>query len=81
MSYYEVIDGVKYDKSLLDIVKKSVEGQGDGRISQNDIIEISKFITDKNKITKTEYQTIFYCIKNFKFTDQALEVFADILSK
>lgn len=81
MSYYEIIDGIKYDKSLLNAFKKGIEGQGDGRISQKDISEIAKYIIDKNKITKIEYQTIFYCIQNFRFTDQALEELAEILSK
>ena len=36
-SYYKMIDGVNYDRSLLLLADNLVKGQGDGRISENDM--------------------------------------------
>mgnify|MGYP001024482359 CR=1 FL=1 len=81
MSYYEIINGIKYDKGILDAVKECIKGRGDGRISQDDIHNVIKCITDKNKITKIEYLTIFYILQNFNFTEKALDIFAEFMSK
>jgi len=35
-SYYKEINGVKYDKAMLEAADKSIEGKGDGRISLED---------------------------------------------
>jgi len=64
MSYYKEIDGIKYDKKLLEIADEKIKGQGDGRISENDMQELLKNILDRNEITTIEYLTIFYIIKN-----------------
>jgi len=76
MSYYKEIDGIKYDKKLLEIADEKIKGQGDGRISENDMQELLKNILDRNEITTIEYLTIFYIIKNFNITQPALEVLA-----
>ena len=76
MSYYKEIDGIKYDKKLLEIADEKIKGQGDGRISENDMQELLKNILDRNEITTIEYLTIFYIIKNFNITEPALEVLA-----
>lgn len=79
-SYYKTIDGVNYDKTILDIACDRIQGRGDGRISVEDVKEIAKAIKDKNKITKTEYLTLFYIIKNFNFTTPAYDTLAEELS-
>jgi hypothetical protein len=79
-SYYKTIDGVDYDKKILDIACDRIQGRGDGRISVEDVKEIAKAIKDKNKITKTEYLTLFYIIKNFNLTTQAYDTLAEELS-
>lgn len=35
-SYYKTIDGVKYDRELLELADKLTQGQGDGRLSTDD---------------------------------------------
>ena len=49
MTYYEITDGIKYDKAILDIARKSILGQGDGRLSINDVKEMVSKILDKKK--------------------------------
>ena len=72
MSYYKEINGIMYDKSILDIADKQIKGRGDGRLSEDDMKIIIKSVIDRKKITKTEYLTIFYLIKNYNITDKAL---------
>tara|TARA_B000000475_G_C15812654_1_gene372266 strand:+ start:430 stop:687 length:258 start_codon:yes stop_codon:yes gene_type:complete len=80
-SYYKTINKINYDSKLIDKTIELVEGQGDGRISKNDLIELMKIVNDKNVITKVEYRTIFYIIKNYIFTDEAMEILLEDLSK
>jgi len=81
MTYYEIIDGVRYDKGILDAVKECIKGRGDGRISNEDMQNIITSINDRKKITKIEYLTIFYILQNFNFTGKALDIFAEFMSK
>lgn len=79
-SYYKRIDDIDYDKKILDIACDRIKGRGDGRISEEDVQEIVKAIKDKKTITKTEYLTLFYIIKNFNFTTNAYDTLAEELS-
>lgn len=78
--YYEAIDGVDYDKKILDVARDKIKGHGDGRISTEDVLDIAKAINDKNKITRIEYLTLFYVIRNFKFTAPAYIQLAEKLA-
>jgi hypothetical protein len=78
MSYYKIIDGVKYDKALLDIADEEVKNN-DNKLSENSIKLILKAALDGKKITKIEYLTIFYVIKNYNITPKALDSFAEDL--
>lgn len=77
MSYYKEIDGIKYDKAILDIADEQIKGRGDGRLSEDDMKLIIKYVIDRKKITKTEYLTIFYLIKNYNITEKALDSLAE----
>ena len=81
MSYYIKINNIDYDKALLDTVNEAVNGQGDGRISVNDINNIMKKILDKSIITLVEHRTIYYIINNYNFTEAALKKFLSLLEK
>ena len=50
-SYYKTINGEKYDRSLLLLAENLVKGQGDGRISENDMKKLVSSALDGNKIT------------------------------
>jgi len=77
MSYYKEIDGIKYDKVILDIADEQIKGRGDGRLSEDDMKLIINVVIDRKKITKTEYLTIFYLIRNYHITDKALDSLAE----
>jgi len=81
VSYYKVIDGLNYDSVLLEVAENLIKGQGDGRISIDDSNKILDKILDGGTITKVEYRTIFYIVKNFKFTKEAFENILDKLIK
>jgi len=72
-SYYKKIDGKSYDKAMLDMASRSVEGKGDGRISLADARNMIKLIKDGGKITDIEKRTLNYILENYKFTETALK--------
>ncbi|KAL1526434.1 hypothetical protein AB1Y20_015146 [Prymnesium parvum] len=59
-SYYETIDGIKYDRAALDAARESISGQGDGRVSVKDAQAILATITDGGGVTANEFRTAFY---------------------
>jgi hypothetical protein len=71
MNYYKTIDDKKMDSRLLDIALKSVEGGGDGRISQKDAEKLFAAIRDGNIYTEVEKDTVAYIRSHFKWTDSA----------
>ena len=72
-SYYKQIDGMKYDRSLLLLAENLIKGQGDGRISENDMKKLYESACDGNKITEYEKDTLYYIYNNFKCTSSAKE--------
>ena len=70
-SYYQQIDGKKYDRSLLLLADNLVKGQGDGRISDTDMKKLIESAWDNNKITDYEKDTLFYISKNYNTTEKA----------
>ncbi len=75
MSYYKIIDGVKYDKQLLDVAEELTSGKGDGRISEREIQLIVKLAKDGRGITPTEQATLYYIRASFKLTSAAANWF------
>tara|TARA_B100001057_G_C22637091_1_gene866684 strand:+ start:120 stop:560 length:441 start_codon:yes stop_codon:yes gene_type:complete len=72
-SYYKIIDGVNYDRSLLLLADNLVKGQGDGRISENDMHKLITSALDGNRITECEKITLKYISKQYNTTDNAIE--------
>ena len=70
-SYYKVIDGVNYDRQMLEIADESVAGQGDGRISLADAEKLLAAVKDNNAYTDIEKATMRYIRDNYKFTPEA----------
>lgn len=68
---YVHIDGVKYEKELLDLAKTHTTGKGEGKLSLDEVQEIIKSAKDGVSVTDTEYATLQYIRKNFEFTDKA----------
>lgn len=72
-SYYKIINGEKYDRSLLLLAENLVKGQGDGRISENDMKKLVSSALDGNKITDCEKKTLKLITTEFNTTDNAKE--------
>ena len=72
-SYYQIINGIKYDRSLLLKADNLIKGQGDGRISEEDIKVLIEESNDNNKITEIEKQTLYYIIEHYNTTSKAKE--------
>ena len=69
--YYKQIKGVKYDRELLETAESLTTGQGDGRISKDDIMKLWEEAQDSQGVTECERRTIQYIADNFKCTDAA----------
>jgi hypothetical protein len=80
-NYYKTINGVDYDKEILDIAEKSVKGQGDGRISLSDAKSLLEAVKDSNSYTDVEKSTMKYIRDNYKFTDESDKWFRTEISK
>ena len=74
-SYYRFISGERYDRSLLEDAEKRIEGQGDGRISEKDLIEVIESSRDGEGITETEWKTVVYITETYNLTHKATEWF------
>ncbi|MCL1911946.1 MAG: LysM peptidoglycan-binding domain-containing protein [Leptospirales bacterium] len=79
-SYYKRINGVNYDRSMLDAADKSVKGKGDGRISLDDAKALVKSMDDGGKITETELRTLDYIYRNYKMTEPASKYIEESLT-
>jgi FtsZ-binding cell division protein ZapB len=75
-SYYKTIQGVRYDRALLEVAEDRIHGQGDGRISKKDAEEIVESSKDGGRITETELRTLKYISENYHFTSKAAAWFA-----
>jgi hypothetical protein len=78
---YQSIDGIKYEKELLDLAKKQTTGRGDGRISKDEVTDLFKSAQDGQGVTETEKRTLKYIRENFKFTDAAARDFDEAFAK
>ena len=72
---YVTIDGVKYEKELLDLAEAHTTGVGEGKLSKDEVADLFKSANDGQGVTDTEKATLAYIRKNFVFTDAAAEDF------
>ena len=72
---YQTIDGVKYEKELLDLAKEHTTGRGEGKLSKDEVVDLFKSASDGQGVTETEKLTLEYIRKNFEFTDAAAKDF------
>jgi hypothetical protein len=68
---YQTIDGVKYEKELLDLAKHHTTGVGEGKLSKDEVADLFKSANDGQGVTDTERGTLEYIRKTFVFTDAA----------
>ncbi len=70
-SYYRVIDGLRYDRKILEEADRRVTGQGDGRISVDDAEMLLPLFGDFGDVTIVEERTLEYLLTNYKWTPEA----------
>lgn len=78
---YKTIDGVKYEKELLDLAEKHTTGAGEGKLSKDEVAELFKSASDGQGVTDTEKETLAYIRKNFEFTEAAARDFDEAFAK
>lgn len=78
---YVTIDGTKYEKELLELAKHHTTGQGEGKLSKDEVAELFKSAHDGPGVTDTERATLEYIRKSFEFTDAAAKDFDEAFAK
>lgn len=72
---YQSIDGVQYEKELLDLAREHTTGRGEGKLSKDEVVDLFKSANDGQGVTDTEKRTLEYIRNNFEFTDAAAKDF------
>merc|ERR1712151_1443418 len=75
-SYYKVIDGVKYDRALLEDAELAAT---DGQISWKEAKQLFVDAQGGKGLTGTEKNTLEHVLKTLKFTDKARKYLEDQL--
>jgi len=78
---YQSIDGVQYEKELLDLAKKHTTGRGEGKLSKDEVAVLLASAQDGQGVTETEKRTLAYIRNNFTFTDAAARDFDEAFAK
>lgn len=78
---YQSIDGVKYEKELLDLAKEHTTGRGEGKLSKDEVVDLFKSAGDGQGVTETEKLTLEYIRNNFEFTDAAAKDFDEAFAR
>lgn len=81
MTYYKQIEGVSYDRALIEAAEAAVSGRGDGRISKDDAEKLFALVTDGGRFTNVERTTVTYVREHMKWTDKADAWFREALKK
>lgn len=80
-SYYKVIDGEKYDRSLLEMAEKMSGKKNEKTIGENDAKKIFEDAKDGRGITEIELKTLKYIPQNFTLSEKAQEYFKKQLAE
>ncbi len=78
---YQSIDGVKYEKELLDLAKKHTTGRGEGKLSKEEVADLFKSASDGQGVTEVEKRTLEYIRNNFELTKAAAKDFDKAFAK
>ena len=72
---YITIEGVKYEKELIELAKAHTTGRGEGKISKDEAEDLLNSALDGRGVTETEMNTLKYIRENFDFTDASARLF------
>jgi len=78
---YQTIDGIKYEKELLELAKEFTTGRGEGKLSKDEVKDLFKSASDGQAVTEIEKLTLQYIRKSFEFTDAAAKDFDEAFAK
>ncbi|MBL3655557.1 hypothetical protein [Fulvivirga sediminis] len=78
---YMTIEGVKYEKELIELAQAHTTGKGEGKISKDEVKDLFKSAEDGTSVTDTEKRTLEYIRKNFEFTDASAKLFDEMYEK
>lgn len=81
MSYYKIIGGVRYDRSLLEAADAFTKGRGESRISLEEIQALYSLANDGQSITEIERNTLIFISKQYDLTDKARTWLADYVQE
>ena len=70
-SFYKIIDGLKYDRAILEKADELTSGRGDGRISLEDAQLLLPKFSDMGDIRIEEERTYQYLLEKYSWTDKA----------
>jgi hypothetical protein len=76
---YQSIDGVQYEKELLDLAVAFTTGKGEGKISKEEVDNLFKSASDGQGVTDTEKRTLSFIRQKYPFTDAAAAYFEEKL--
>jgi hypothetical protein len=71
MSYYQIIGGTRYDRSLLEAAAQFTTGRGESRISLEEIQALFRLANDGGRITAIEWRTLRYIAQRYPLTEPA----------
>jgi hypothetical protein len=72
---YITIEGVEYEKELIDLATAHTTGKGEEKLSKDEVMELLKSAMDGKGITDTERRTLEYIRATYVFTDAGAELF------
>lgn len=72
---YQSIDGVQYEKELLDLATRHTTGRGEGQLSRDEVAELFRSARDGQGVTETEKRTLAYIRQHYTFTEAAARDF------
>ncbi len=75
MSYYKIINGKRYERSLLESAEKFQADNPDKKITLSDVQALFQAAQDRRRVTPTEERTLTYIFDHFPFTQEAKEWF------
>lgn len=70
-SYYQIIDGQRYDRRLLELANSFTKGRGEYRISFEEAQRLWAAAADGRGITPTELSTFQYLLQQLPWTDKS----------
>ena len=76
---YQSIDGVLYEKELLDLADNLTSGRGEYKISKEEVLQLFESTKDGKGTTETERRTLLYIREKFPFTEAAAQLFNEMI--